>query len=126
MDSHARNFEVGGTSRRRLPTIPQLRVAGATAVQHANDEYVGIFQQLVDGLQEQAALVDAETGTILAVNGAWQQVATLNGFADFRPGGKLLSRAQQGVRVRIRPGASSPRCRSRNQARQAPLGQDGL
>jgi len=86
MDSHARNFELGDTSRRRLPTIPQLRVAGATAVQHANDEYVGIFQQLVDGLQEQAALVDAESGAILAVNGAWQQAATLNGFADFRPG----------------------------------------
>ena len=86
MDSNAFNIGIRDGGHRRLAKIPQLRLAGGSAVQHADDEYVGIFQQLVDGLPEQAALVDAETGVILAVNGAWQQAATLNGFADFRPG----------------------------------------
>lgn len=47
---------------------------------------VGIFQHLLDGLTQQAALIDAEDWTILAVNDAWQRTTDLNGFSDFKPG----------------------------------------
>jgi two-component system NarL family sensor kinase len=49
-------------------------------------DQVGIFQQLVDGLPEQAALVDAETGTILLVNDAWRQSVISNGYSNMGPG----------------------------------------
>jgi two-component system NarL family sensor kinase len=46
---------------------------------------LGVFQQLIDGLSEQAALI-GDDWTILAVNEAWAQTTTLNGFSDFAPG----------------------------------------
>ncbi|HSQ96091.1 MAG TPA: ATP-binding protein [Croceibacterium sp.] len=47
---------------------------------------MGIFQQLLDGLTQQAALIDADDWTILAVNDAWKRTTDLNGFSDFKPG----------------------------------------
>jgi two-component system, NarL family, sensor kinase len=52
----------------------------------SNTDPVGIFQQLVNGLPEQAALIDLDDWRILVVNEAWRRTATLNGFSDFRPG----------------------------------------
>jgi two-component system NarL family sensor kinase len=49
-------------------------------------EPVGIFQQLLDGLAEQAGLVDAETGTILAINDAWEASTSVNRLTSFKPG----------------------------------------
>jgi two-component system NarL family sensor kinase len=49
-------------------------------------DHVGIFQQLVDGLPEQAALVDADTWTILLVNDAWRRSVLTNGYAKLAPG----------------------------------------
>jgi len=88
MDSQAFDIQHQNRNNRRLATIPRLRLASARgeALTAMEDEHVGIFQQLVDGLPEQSALIDAESGIILAVNGAWRNAATLNGFSDFRPG----------------------------------------
>src|SRR4051812_18660980 len=53
-------------------------------------DHVGIFQQLVDGLPEQAALIDAETWTILLVNDAWTRSVVGNGYAKMAPGNNFF------------------------------------
>jgi two-component system NarL family sensor kinase len=51
----------------------------------ADTASLGVFQQLIDGLSEQAALID-DDWRILAVNEAWAETAALNGFSGFEPG----------------------------------------
>ncbi len=52
---------------------------------HRKTYPLGVFQQLIDGLPEQAALV-GDDGRILAVNDAWARTVRLNGISDFAPG----------------------------------------
>ena len=65
------------------PTAGEASPAGA---RNSPEAYpLGIFQQLIDGFSEQAALI-GDDWTILAVNEAWEQTTSLNGFSDFAPG----------------------------------------
>jgi signal transduction histidine kinase len=48
------------------------------------------FQQIIDGLPEQIALVD-EQWIILAVNPAWTKTADLYGYDELRPGANYLA-----------------------------------
>lgn len=57
----------------------------AVAPRSPGSDPLRIFQQLIDGLSEQAALID-DDGRILAVNEAWATTAALNGFSGFQPG----------------------------------------
>ncbi|MFL6853871.1 MAG: sensor histidine kinase [Sphingomicrobium sp.] len=47
--------------------------------------FIDVFQQLIDGLPEQIALLD-ESWNILAVNEAWTKTAALYGYAALQPG----------------------------------------
>jgi two-component system NarL family sensor kinase len=51
----------------------------------SDSDPLGVFQQIIGGLSEQAALI-GDDWTILAVNEAWAQTVSLNGLADFKPG----------------------------------------
>ena len=68
------------------PALTSLSPARAARKHLPDAEHVGIFQQLVDGLSQQAALIDAEDWTILAVNDARQRTSTMNGYANLGPG----------------------------------------
>jgi len=68
-----------------LDTPPAGGAGPVAAGSSLEADPLGIFQQLIDGLSEQAALI-GEDWTILAVNEAWAQTTTLNGFSDFGPG----------------------------------------
>jgi len=72
----------------RIDPVPGPAVAPAMS---PADEPVGIFQQLLDGLSEQAGLVDAESGTILAINDAWEASTRVNGLGAFVPGFNYLA-----------------------------------
>ena len=66
--------------------MPTADCADPVAARSTPEAYpLGIFQQLIDGLTEQAALI-GDDWTILAVNEAWAQTTTLNGFSNFAPG----------------------------------------
>ncbi len=82
-------------SRGALGTRPETNTGAAPFDPRANwrlietqpkVDAVEIFQELINGLPEQAALVDMKSGTILAVNEAWEETVTLNGLSDFKPG----------------------------------------
>ena len=55
------------------------------ARQRANPTFVDVFQQLINGLPEQIALLD-EDWNILAVNEAWTKTAALYGYSALQPG----------------------------------------
>jgi signal transduction histidine kinase len=68
-----------------LRELGVVSVGGVTAV-----DFVDVFQQLIDGLPEQIALVD-EQWTILAVNKAWTKTAALYGYEALQPGTDYLA-----------------------------------
>src|SRR5215218_4947220 len=51
--------------------------------------FVEVFQQIINGLNEQIALVDKDWA-ILAVNPAWTRTAELYGYDALRPGTNYL------------------------------------
>jgi two-component system NarL family sensor kinase len=67
-------------------------------------EFIDVFQQLINGLPEQIALVD-EDWVILAVNGAWTKTAALYGYEALLPGTNYLrfceARAAEGHRAAV-------------------------
>jgi two-component system NarL family sensor kinase len=78
----------------------------ALILPHAN--HVGIFQQMIDGLSEQAALIDASNWTVLAVNDSWERASAINGFTRLGPGndyfrevGKLAARGHNPARTAL-------------------------
>ena len=52
-------------------------------------EFLALFQQVINGLAEQIALVD-DRWTILAVNDAWVRTAALYGYSTLQPGTNYL------------------------------------
>lgn len=51
----------------------------------SSHQFVEVFQQIINGLPEQIALVD-EKWTILTVNDAWTKTAAMYGYFTLRPG----------------------------------------
>src|SRR4051794_1026854 len=68
-------------------------------------EFIDVFQQLIDGLPEQIALVD-ENWVILAVNKAWTKTAALYGYEALQPGTNYLRFCEE--RVAEGHGAAAP------------------
>src|SRR6478736_5972151 len=77
-------------SRAPRPLVALELVHDSVPLAPVSLENVGIFQQIVDGLPEQAALVDAETGIILVVNESWNETVTRQGYTDFGPGNNYI------------------------------------
>ena len=91
----ATSLPVGAPPADSLATLRAPSLQCATA----QPEFVGIFEQIVNGLPEQIALLD-ENWAILAVNDAWTRTAALYGYHALRPGTNyfefLLERMAEG------------------------------
>src|SRR5690348_13678222 len=73
-------YRSNGTISRKLLTL-------AEKLQRSRDPgHIGIFQQLLDGIPEQAGLIDAEDWTIVAANDAWLRHSIVNNYSSFRVG----------------------------------------
>lgn len=59
------------------------------AAQKGKPQFIDVFQQLINGLPEQIALLD-EHWNILAVNEAWTRTAALYNYSTLRPGTNYL------------------------------------
>ena len=70
-----------------LPHADSLAVIGATLLQTSisRPETADIFQQIINGLSEQIALLD-QNWNILVVNEAWTRTAALYGYFGLLPG----------------------------------------
>ena len=62
----------------------------------AQDNFVDVFQKLIEALPEQIALVD-ENWVILAVNTAWTKTAALYGYQALRPGTNYVAFCEETV-----------------------------
>lgn len=81
------------------------RTSPGTAPQSPDPFPLGIFQQIIGGLAEQAALID-EDWKILAVNEAWARTVTLNGLSDFKPGADYYEEVAKLARMGNAPAAA--------------------
>ncbi len=82
-----------------LRPIPSLEANLQTLFRHEPPDFAEVFQQLVNGLPEQIALLD-EQWVILASNPAWLRTAALYSYDDLKPGTNYLdfcrARAEEG------------------------------
>ena len=67
------------------PSAPLIARARKRRVSNGESQFIDVFQQLINGLPEQIALLD-EHWNILAVNEAWISTAALYGYSALRPG----------------------------------------
>ncbi|HEY5459414.1 MAG TPA: sensor histidine kinase [Sphingomicrobium sp.] len=85
---------VVGIHYEESPDLPflDLPLAGAFPDHALKSEpaFIETFQQIIDGLPEQIALVD-EDWTILAVNPAWTRTAALYDYGELTPGANYLA-----------------------------------
>jgi two-component system NarL family sensor kinase len=79
--------------------IPSLETNRHALFPPQQPDFTGFFQQLINGLPEQIALLD-EQWVILATNPAWLSTAALYNYDDLKPGTNYLDfctdRAEQG------------------------------
>ena len=82
-----------------LRAIPSLEANLQALFRHEPPDFTEVFQQLVNGLPEQIALLD-EQWVILASNPAWLRTAALYSYDDLKPGTNYLdfcrARAEEG------------------------------
>ena len=85
---------VSGMTFEDSPDLPflDLPLEGAfpDVEEHCAPTFVETFQQIIDGLPEQTALVD-EDWIILAVNPAWTKTAALYDYGELTPGANYLA-----------------------------------
>lgn len=67
------------------PSAPLIARSRKRREPNAGSQYIDVFQQLINGLPEQIALLD-DHWKILAVNEAWIRTAALYGYSALRPG----------------------------------------
>ena len=76
------------------PSTDPITISEQQGAARSQPAFVDVFQQLINGLPEQIALLD-EHWTILAVNHAWTKTAALYGYSALRPGTNYLEFCRQ-------------------------------
>lgn len=71
------------------PAAAILSNAALAGRSNSEPEFLALFQQVINGLAEQIALVD-DQWKILAVNDAWVRTAALYGYSALKPGTNYL------------------------------------
>lgn len=89
--------EIPVVSRRPIEESPELPFANLSPIDafpelalRSEPVFIETFQQIIDGLSEQIALVD-EDWIILAVNPAWTRTANLYDYDELTPGANYLA-----------------------------------
>jgi signal transduction histidine kinase len=88
------NLVVAGRLHEDSPDLPFLDLPSAEVfpdlVSRDDPAFVETFQQIINGLPEQIALVD-EDWTIVAVNPAWTKTAAFYDYGELSPGANYLA-----------------------------------